>query len=81
MAESQVTRKKTFVQATSLFQGLCTSKLTSLDISFNQLTSMDSHLLARALLKIEQVCKEVESSPKNSAAGESRENLLVCDSA
>ena len=38
--------------------------MTSLDISFNQLTSVDSHLLASALLKIEQVCKEVESSPK-----------------
>ena len=81
MTESQVTGKKLFVQATSLFQGLCTSRLTFLDISFNQLTSVDSHLLASALLKIKQVCKEVESSPKNSAAGESRENLLVCNSA
>lgn len=50
------------MQAVSLFQGLCSSSLRCLDISFNQLSSVDSTLLASALINIEQVSKNNETA-------------------
>ena len=55
------------IQAVCVFQGLCSSRLRCLDISFNQLSSVDSNLLASALVNIEQVSKNIETAFKKTA--------------